>query len=763
MKEMMKNKVFNWVLRFRKLAVVGYPVALLMCVPVGANGVQADSKDSNSPQLLAQASAPQAAAQAPTAARTLPIARQPIAASPTVLKEWAKTMHHTPAPKAGCFETSYPSTEWQETACAPSNGWRPAFPHKLNLKAGSTGEVGGTDPGNNDVIVEAPSGFLFKTVQGSFPAVNGVTSETGVGVAYYSFGGILGANEYTLQLNTNSANTKACGSYSYCQAWVQFVMATNTPVSLSDPTLTNQTEAFIESSLLNYGSGPGQCPTGWSDFGTIGPGDYCAINLPGKVIAWNPPGNLGQLPITDLSDLAMSGSAAAGGNDSVTVTYGGHGYTATAPDSDTDISSVWSQAEFNVVGNAGGSEAVFNGPTPPSTDNGSTVVVESAVTYTNGSLNAPTCVQNGGSTGEQNNFTFATPPGKSSPSVCCAYAGSGSALPNIQFVESNNANEWASCTNPITWGEPHITTVDGNHYDFQGAGEYVTLLDDDGTEVQVRQSPIPSDAPGNYVFGLPAGYQPAYQNDELVSCLSGNTAVAAKVGTHRVTYEPSFGVPNASGLQLRIDGKVTTQGANWGDGGSVETSTDSVDIHFPDGKILSVSGSLPLLSVEFSGLGAVSKSAKAAETGLAGDVPQGSWLPRLPNGKSVGAMPSALHDRYVTLNKTFGNAWRVTKSNSLFDYAPGTSTATFTNAAWPVENAKTCSVPNVKTAPHITAEQAEEACKAITNTTLHTSCVFDVQTTGITKLADTYTITERVHLKLAVKPILIRPLLTDVK
>jgi lysyl endopeptidase len=178
---------------------------------------------------------------------------------------------------------------------------------------------------------------------------------------------------------------------------------------------------------------------------------------------------------------------------------------------------------------------------------------------------------------------------------------------------------------------------------------------------------------------------------------------------------------------------------------------------------LSVSGSLPLLSIEFSGLGVVSHRAGAPERGLAGDVPEGSWLPRLPNGTPIGPMPASLHDRYVTLNQKFGNAWRVTKSNSLFDYASGTSTATFTNAAWPVENAKTCTVPNVKTAPHISAEAAEEACRSITNKTLHSSCVFDVQLTGLTHLARTYEVTERIHAKLVVKPITIRPIRDELK
>jgi hypothetical protein len=127
-------------------------------------------------------------------------------------------------------------------------------------------------------------------------------------------------------------------------------------------------------------------------------------------------------------------------------------------------------------------------------------------------------------------------------------------------------------------------------------------------------------------------------------------------------------------------------------------------------------------------------------------------------------MPASLHDRYVTLNQTFGNAWRVTKGNSLFDYAPGDSTATFTTATWPVENAKSCTVPSQKPAVPVTTEAAEEACKSISDTTLHSSCVFDVKATGITHLADTYAVTERVHLKLAPKPILIlKPILTDIK
>jgi hypothetical protein len=82
----------------------------------------------------------------------------------------------------------------------------------------------------------------------------------------------------------------------------------------------------------------------------------------------------------------------------------------TVPDSYTDVARVWSQAEFNVVGNAGGSEAVFN--------TGTSIIVRAAVT--DGSARPPTCVPNAGSTGESNNLNFV--PSTSSP-VCCPTAG----------------------------------------------------------------------------------------------------------------------------------------------------------------------------------------------------------------------------------------------------------------------------------------------------------------------------------------------------
>ena len=103
-------------------------------------------------------------------------------------------------------------------------------------------------------------------------------------------------------------------------------------------------------------------------------------------------------------------------------------------------------------------------------------------------------------------------------------------------------------------GEPHITTTNGIHYNFQAAGEFTALRAGGGLEIQTRQSPFPT------------GSAPVDDYAGITTCVSINSALAARVGRHRVTYQPNFkNAADPGGLQLRVDGvltPLTTAGLN---------------------------------------------------------------------------------------------------------------------------------------------------------------------------------------------------------
>ena len=285
-------------------------------------------------------------------------------------------------------------------------------------------------------------------------------------------------------------------------------------------------------------------------------------------------------------------------------------------------------------------------------------------------------------------------------------------------------------------GDPHLTTVNGIRYDFQGAGEFVVLRDYDGLEIQTRQSPIATT------------FNPGPDDhDGLATCVSLNTAVATRVGKHRVTYEPNLsGIPDPSGLQLRVDGVLRTlgpAGINLGDGGRIARTgaPGGIEVDFPDETVLYVtpnwwpSQSKWYLNVD------VSKT--PALEGVLGVIPRNSWLPDLPDGTSMGAMPGPLHERYVDLYQKFAEAWRVTNKSSLFDYAPGTSTKTFTMRSWPLENPP-CVLPKTKPVRPASKAVAEEACRPVTDKNRHNNCMFDVVATGNTGFAKTYQLSQKI-------------------
>jgi hypothetical protein len=311
-------------------------------------------------------------------------------AEATAREAWRANMARVEAPAEGCFRSDYPNVAWVAVECqtvVPRVAPRPPKPAAKGLNTIET-----TGNGNDYVI---QSSNLIKSTVGSFPTVTGVTSEKGVGVAAFGGGGILGANEYTLQVNSNyTGTTTACKSHSGCTVWQQFIYS---------PDYSKKGTAFVFMQYWLIGYGGTRCPSGW---GSDGGGD-CYRNSSGV--------SAPDEAITELANMKLSGSATSGGNDTVTFTHGTTAYTVSAKDTVVDLASVWKQSEFNVVGNAGGSEAVFN--------SGASVTVHVAIT--DGTSNKPTCVANNGSTGETNNLNLGS---------CTASAGS---TPSIQFTESD--------------------------------------------------------------------------------------------------------------------------------------------------------------------------------------------------------------------------------------------------------------------------------------------------------------------------------------
>jgi hypothetical protein len=316
---------------------------------------------------------------------------------------------------------------------------------------------------------------------------------------------------------------------------------------------------------------------------------------------------------------------------------------------------------------------------------------------------------------------------------------------NSGLLNPNGTSNFDAYTDRVTGGpaanegDPHLTTVDGVHYDFQGAGEFVALRDYDGLEIQIRKAPIATTFnPG------PDPY------DELAVCVSLNTAVAVAVAGHRVSYEPNIsGVPDPSGLQLRVDGELTTldsQGIDLGNGGRVVNSAagnGSIEIDFPNETVMFVvpnwwaSQSKWYLNVDVFHTPAVE--------GVLGAIARDSWLPALPDGTSLGPMPAGLHQRYVDLYQTFADAWRVDNETSLFDYAAGTSTETFTLQSWPPESPP-CVLPEIPPVNPADPITAHKVCRPIVGENRKADCVFDVTVTGERGFARIYQLSQLIEL-----------------
>ncbi len=279
---------------------------------------------------------------------------------------WRDSIEQLAVPGDGCFYAAYPNSVWIQVAC--SNAPNRPFVPRLGATAHTVG--------NGNDYAASVAGLLSKSV-GTFPSVTGVTSETGLGQA----------NVYSIQLNSNFMVTAACNGIPNCLSWEQFVYS------------SSEQSAFMQYWLIDFGN---RCPRGWNSFSGSCFRNSRAVAVP-------------QVPISELANLKLSGSAVLNGRDTLVFTTATEAFSTTGKDSVVDLATAWNESEFNIIGDGGGSSAKFNA--------GSSLTVRIATT--DGTRNAPACASNAGTTGETNNLTLGS----------CT--GSGGLKPGITFTESN--------------------------------------------------------------------------------------------------------------------------------------------------------------------------------------------------------------------------------------------------------------------------------------------------------------------------------------
>ena len=292
-------------------------------------------------------------------------------------EEWRKSMVKKALPKEGCYQATEPSGEWTEVPCATP----PNVPY---IPAHGRGGGGGEIVGDGTDLSSQVSGKISRA-EGSFPVVSGVTTVTSNGIA----------NDYTLQLNSNfftgAPLCKGAKTPANCQGWQQFIYASGSGV------------VFMQYWLLDYVNA---CPSGWNTFGSD-----CFKNSAGTTAPK-------LLPGTDLSNMTLIGEA--GSTDTVAFSSGNGTLFAVSASSIHNLNNSWTTAEFNIVGDANGTEATFN--------SGSTVVVQTVTDSATTTTSAPSC-SSSGFTGETNSLNIVS-------GSCCPVAGGS---PAIQFTESNVA------------------------------------------------------------------------------------------------------------------------------------------------------------------------------------------------------------------------------------------------------------------------------------------------------------------------------------
>jgi|GEM_PF-4042890 len=247
-------------------------------------------------------------------------------------------------------------------------------------------------------------------------------------------------------------------------------------------------------------------------------------------------------------------------------------------------------------------------------------------------------------------------------------------------------------------GDPHLYTFDKLSYDFQAVGEFIftkSNIPNDSFEVQVRLMPV--------------------GNRTDVSVLQ---AVAMNVGGDRV------GLYRGQEPMLYINGianELPENSVSLPNGGRVIKSGSRYSVSWPDGNgLVELRGRVSTIY-----LGESQESNVMGLLGNADGDPKNDITTR--SGNNLGTNLD-----FYTLYPGYANSWRISQEESLFDYAPGENTGTFTVYNFPRTLAR---VSDLDAATYAVAEKiCLEA--GITGKTFIEECILDVALTGDPEFAE---------------------------
>ncbi|MBP9805096.1 MAG: VWD domain-containing protein, partial [Candidatus Accumulibacter sp.] len=212
-------------------------------------------------------------------------------------------------------------------------------------------------------------------------------------------------------------------------------------------------------------------------------------------------------------------------------------------------------------------------------------------------------------------------------------------------------NEKVECG--YSWGDPHYVTADGLAYDMQSCGEFVFV------ETSKANDPMPVT-----VQTRTALYGPN---------ASVNTAVATLVDGHRVTINTLEDQP------LRVDGQITTLSSGNAislGAGQIHYTSGVYSVVYPSQERLIVSDHGSYIDVRFC---ASASRPDGSLRGLLGNFDGNAANDLATRGGTVFSPTISFSDLYGS----FANSWRISQAESLFDYRPGESTASFTGPDCP--------------------------------------------------------------------------------